>query len=142
MTDPFHPDFEPTPEELRKRQEKREGVHGRSKADDILDAVAGVEPRRLSTNCPVCGGPTKLRQPGVGAGVAVRRCRNPACRNEAQVAMRSAPGAARPYLPAEHPAARRRTGPYAGQSASPPDRTSPANRQLSEYIRQVKTNEP
>ena len=142
MTDPFHPDFEPTAEEIRKEREARQGVHGRSNADDILDAVAGIQPERPATQCPVCGSDTKLRQPGVGAGVARRKCRNPKCRNEYPVGMRSAPGAARPYLPQEHPAARRRTGPYAGQSTSPPDRLSPRNRQISEFIRQKKTNEP
>ena len=141
-SDPYSDDFLPTEEEIRRQRESVEGFHGRSAADDILDAVDGLRPVRQISDCPLCGGETRLRQPGVGAGVAVRRCRDPECRNEFPVGMRSAPGARRAYVSDEYPAARRRSGPYAGQSASPSDQNSPTNRQVSEYLRQVRTNEP
>ena len=108
----------------------------RSNADDILDAVAGHEPQRIDkTLCPLCGGNTKIRGPGVGAGVRSRKCRK--CGHEYAIGMissRAAPTRLPPRIP--------QIGPFLGEGGPPLDPNQPVQRRIAEHIRRIKDNEP
>jgi len=134
-------DLEESEEERRGRTEavRKSGTkHLRSSADDILDAIDGSParpPRR--TDCPLCSSPTKMRGPGVGAGVIVRRCTNPSCRNEFPVGM-ARERAEIPPLPPDPGL----LGPYTGEGGPPIDRNQPIHRRLAEHIRRIRDREP
>lgn len=113
--------------------------HGRSNADDVIDAIAGgsiVHWKRLPHVCPRCeSNNTRTRKPGVGRGVARRRCRD--CRNEWAVGM--SPERAEVDAPPPDLAF---IGPYSGESGPPIDHNQPFNRRVAEVMRRATTNEP
>jgi hypothetical protein len=124
-------------EERKARLESERGGHDRtrSKADDILDAVGGVSTERKDkTKCPLCGGRTKVRAPGVGRGVKQRKCRD--CGHLYAVGMVSRHGAIR-QLPPAVPA----VGPFLGEGGPPIDGNQPIQRRIAEHIRRVRDHE-
>ena len=134
-------DFEPTVEELQRKQEALNQPRGprRSAADDILDAVSGektVAPRRV-WECPKCRSDSDMRTPGVGGGVIMRKCRNAKCGNLWPQGMRQTPVEVDPVPPGP-PA----LGPYYGMSGPPIDSNQPIHRRIAEYMRRARDNEP
>lgn len=126
------------------RAEGRSTDQRRSSADEVLDAVAGVDttPRRSSTKCPLCGSPTKVRGMTAMMTTLTRRCTNRACKNEFPVASVKS----RTAMPPMFPDPMIHGGPYpigpnrGGSSAPPIDPNQPINRRLSEFQRRIRND--
>lgn len=122
------------------RQPKRAGSAQRSAADEILDAVSNVRPRKIlpADICPKCESAARKRGPTVGPGMVTMKCRNPACRFEwphgqVQERMEVLPVPVLPISPT--------AGPYRGEGGPPMDPNQPINRRLAEHIRRVRDHE-
>lgn len=141
-------DFSPTQDEVkaveeaqRARAEGRSTDQRRTSADEVIDAVAGVDTRRhrRSTNCPLCGSKTKARGMTAMMTTITRRCTNPACKNEFPVVSVKS----RTALPPPFPDPMIHGGPYpvgpnrGGSSAPPIDHNQPVHRRLAEFSRRI-----
>ena len=130
-------------EESKEEKQAREAAEApgnqhrmRSVADDILDEVEGQRvKKRDKTLCPKCGGKTKKRGPGVGAGMQTRKCRS--CGHEYATGMVANRAAVHDKpLPVPH------RGPFTGEGGPPIDHNQPVQRRIAEHIRRVRDYEP
>ena len=92
--------------------------HARSKADDVLDAVEGIVPRKTIKECPNCPGSILAMRGGLGGNKSLF------CRKWRLEIPWANTGSAALAAPMPRPS----SGPFYGPPKSKPDKNMPPNR--------------